>query len=201
MIRINRVYTKSGDQGMTGIIGGERIPKDSLRIESYGTTDELQATLGLLRAALQESKKQKKFCAEVILHLHRIQNDLFDLGNALSTPEAHQDKVRYPITEERIQKLEKQMDLWTAQVPPLNSFVLSGGGTFSALTHLARTVCRRAERLVIRFGREEKIDFVNVRYLNRLSDFLFVLARILAKTFKEAEPLWETPLLLEQERS
>ncbi len=189
-MRIHKVYTRTGDEGMTDLVGGERVPKDSLRIESYGTVDELQSVLGMLRAALGESGNM----SEIVGHIHRVQQDLFDLGSTLSTPPQHADRVRNPITAERIGWLEETMDLWNAELPPLRSFVLSGGGRYSALGHVARTVCRRCERIVLRLAREEDVPAEVLRYLNRLSDFLFVLARHLARIFGEDEPLWETPL-------
>jgi cob(I)alamin adenosyltransferase len=189
-MRIHKVYTRTGDEGMTDLVGGERVPKDSLRIESYGTVDELQSVLGMLRAALAESGES----GEIVGHIHRVQQDLFDLGSTLSTPPQHADRVKNPITVERIGWLEETMDRWNEELPPLRSFVLSGGGRFSALGHVARTVCRRCERIVLRLAREEDVPAEVLRYLNRLSDFLFVLARHLARIFGEDEPLWETPL-------
>ena len=189
-MRIHKVYTRTGDEGMTDLVGGERVPKDSLRIESYGTVDELQSVLGMLRAALGESGNM----GEIVGHIHRVQQDLFDLGSTLSTPPQHAGRVKNPITAERIGWLEETMDRWNEELPPLRSFVLSGGGRFSALGHVARTVCRRCERIVLRLAREEEVPAEVLRYLNRLSDFLFVLARHLARIFGEDEPLWETPL-------
>lgn len=189
-MRIHKVYTRTGDEGLTDLVGGQRIPKDSLRIESYGTVDELQSVLGMLRAALSEEGSQ----AEIVGHIHRVQQDLFDLGSTLSTPPQFADRVKNPVTEERIGWLEETMDRWNEELPPLRSFVLSGGGRFSALGHVARTVCRRCERIVLSLSREEEVPSEVLRYLNRLSDFLFVLARHLALVFGEEEPLWETPL-------
>ena len=189
-MRIHKVYTRTGDEGTTALVGGERVPKDSLRIESYGTVDELQSVLGMLRAALSEEGTQ----AEIVGHIHQVQQDLFDLGSTLSTPPQYADRVKNPVTEERIAWLEETMDRWNEELPPLRSFVLSGGGRFSALGHVARTVCRRCERIVLSLSREEEVPFEVLRYLNRLSDFLFVLARHLALVFGEEEPLWETPL-------
>ena len=141
-MRIHKVYTRTGDQGMTDLVGGERIAKDSLRIESYGTVDELQSFLGLLRAALAEATETGE-SREIVGYIHRVQQDLFDLGSTLSTPPQHAGRVKNPITPERIAWLEEIMDRWNEELPPLRSFVLSGGGRFSALGHVARTVCRR----------------------------------------------------------
>lgn len=196
-MRIHKVYTRTGDQGMTDLVGGERVAKDSLRIESYGTVDELQSFLGMLRAALGESIETGSLSEtrrEIVGYIHRVQQDLFDLGSTLSTPPQHAGRVKNPITPERIAWLEETMDRWNEELPPLRSFVLSGGGRFSALGHVARTVCRRCERIVLRLSREEEVPPEPLLYLNRLSDFLFVLARHLAKVFGEDEPLWETPL-------
>lgn len=195
-MRIYKVYTKTGDRGDTALVGGARVPKDALRIESYGTVDELQAFLGMLRAALTETDADRlpEVRAECVRAVHRIQQDLFDLGSTLATPPEHLARVKNPITEERITWLEESMDIWNEELTPLRSFVLSGGGRFSALSHVARTVCRRSERIVLRLSREEEVPGEVLRYLNRLSDFLFVLGRYLAKVFGEEEPLWETPL-------
>ena len=196
-MRIHKVYTRTGDEGMTDLVGGERVAKDSLRIESYGTVDELQSVLGMLRAALSESMaagRLPEVCREVVGHIHRVQQDLFDLGSTLATPPEHLDRVKNPITGERIAWLEESMDAWNETLTPLRSFVLSGGGRFSALSHVARTVCRRCERVVLRLARGEEVPAEVLHYLNRLSDFLFVLGRHLAQLFGEDEPLWETPL-------
>jgi cob(I)alamin adenosyltransferase len=193
-MRIHKVYTRTGDDGTTALVGGERVPKESLRIESYGTVDELQSVLGLLRAALAESDRLPESCREHVARIHRVQQDLFDLGSSLSTPPRFQDRVKNPITAPRIAWLEETMDGWNESLPPLRSFVLSGGGRFSALGHLARTVCRRCERVVLRLSREEEVPAEVLQYLNRLSDFLFVFARHLAQEHGEDEPLWETPL-------
>jgi len=193
-MRIYKVYTRTGDRGETALVGGERIPKDAPRIESYGTVDELQAVLGMLRAALAESDREPEVCRETLAAIHRVQQDLFDLGSTLATPVEHLDRVKNPVTDERIAWLETSMDAWNESLAPLRSFVLSGGGRFSALAHVARTVCRRCERIVLRLHRDEEVPGEVLRYLNRLSDFLFVLGRHLAQAFGEEEPLWETPL-------
>ncbi|HBL31731.1 MAG TPA: cob(I)yrinic acid a,c-diamide adenosyltransferase [Acidobacteria bacterium] len=193
-MRIHKVYTRAGDQGETSLVGGLRVPKDALRIESYGTVDELQAFLGVLRATLAEADRHPETCRAGVAALHRVQQDLFDLGSTLATPPEHLDRVKNPITAERVTWLEESMDAWNETLQPLRSFVLSGGGRFSAASHVARTVCRRCERVVLRLAREEAVPEEVLRYLNRLSDFLFVLGRHLAQVFGEEEPLWETPL-------
>jgi cob(I)alamin adenosyltransferase len=209
-MRITKVYTRLGDRGTTSLIGGDEVAKDSARIEAFGTVDELGAVLGLLRAALSEPgpaagaaeagpgrgpdaghDEERRALVEV---LHRVQNDLFDLGNMLSAPARLADQVPKPITLERVAWLEATMDGWNAELPALRSFVLAGGGRFSAAAHHARTVCRRCERRVVALGREEIVAPEAFQYLNRLSDLLFVLARHLARVLGEEEPLWETPL-------
>lgn len=193
-IRIYKVYTRTGDAGTTGIIGGVRVPKDSLRIESYGTTDELQAHLGAIWVGLAKSRKRRKDSARLAGIVKRIMNDIFDLGSMLATPFDKPELMRNPITPERIEFLEKCMDEWTPRLKPLPSFTLSGGGPFSVNCHIARTVCRRAERVIFRFAREEAVPEVVQKYINRLSDFLFVLGRYLATLYGEEEALWDTPL-------
>ncbi|HEX6201335.1 MAG TPA: cob(I)yrinic acid a,c-diamide adenosyltransferase [Thermoanaerobaculia bacterium] len=198
-MRITKVYTRLGDRGTTSLIGGDEVAKDSARIESYGTVDELGAVLGLLRAELtwtpgRAGPPHPEERRELVAVLHRVQNDLFDLGNMLSAPERLADRVPNPVTPERVAWLEETMDAWNEELAPLRSFVLAGGGRFSALAHHARTVCRRCERRVVALGREETVAPEVFRYLNRLSDLLFVLARHLARVFGEEEPLWETPL-------
>lgn len=193
-MRISRVYTRAGDSGLTGLIGGERVPKQNQRIESYGTVDELQSVLGMLRVALAESTEFQPVAADYIRLIHTIQNNLFDLGSILATPPGKSDQIRNPITSEHVRFLEETMDSWLPDLPTLRSFILSGGGRFSALAQVARTVCRRAERETLRLREEEEVPAEILAFLNRLSDFLFVLGRHLARIFHEDEPLWETPL-------
>lgn len=194
-IHIHKVYTRSGDKGDTGIVGGERIAKDSLRIEAYGTVDELQAHIGALVVLLKQSEGKPDVAISTIKTLNRILNELFDLGTELATPWEDRGKwIKKPITPECIELLEKEIDGWTENVEPLKSFVLAGGGPLSVQCHIARTVCRRAERVTISFSREEKVSPEVVKYLNRLSDHLFALGRHLSHEFDEEEVLWETPL-------
>ncbi|MBL4890080.1 MAG: cob(I)yrinic acid a,c-diamide adenosyltransferase [Candidatus Lindowbacteria bacterium] len=193
-IRIYKTYTRTGDDGTTGIIGGVRVKKDSLRIESYGTTDELQAHLGAIWVSLKAAKKNKKESTKLAKMMKIILNDMFDLGSMLATPFDRPELMRNPITPDRIKYLEDRMDEWTPQLKPLPSFTLSGGGEFSVKCHIARTVCRRAERVIFKFARKEDVPEEVLHYINRLSDFLFVLGRYLATLFKEEEALWDTPL-------
>ena len=194
-MKISKVYTRKGDKGTTSLLWGKRVSKRSQQVESYGTVDELQAFLGLLRAELTESPESQEACAELVRILHIIQNDIFDVGNHLATPAEHANRIRKPVTTERVQFLEKTMDGWLEGLPALSSFILSGGGRFSAMAQVARTVCRRAEREALRLADEQEVRAEVLAYLNRLSDFLFVLGRHLARIFGEEEPLWETPLM------
>lgn len=188
MVRINRVYTKAGDQGETSLIGGQRVLKSVPRIECYGTVDELNATLGLLRTALEESPAG----ASLLPILDRVQNELFNLGAQLATPDAERRAKMPAIKDEHVHALEEDIDRLNADLPELSSFVLPGGGWSSSYCHLARTVCRRAERLVVALAASEPggVDARSIQYLNRLSDALFVFGRFAANADSRAELLW-----------
>jgi cob(I)alamin adenosyltransferase len=186
MVRINRVYTKAGDKGETALVGGQRVPKDSLRIDGYGTVDELNATIGLVRTALEESPAG----GTLLPILQRVQNELFNLGSELATPDEDR-RSRSPAVEARhVDALEREIDELNEELPALKSFILPGGGWASSYFHLARTVCRRAERLVVALSREEGIGEHALIYLNRLSDALFVFGRWAALKEGKEEPLW-----------
>jgi cob(I)alamin adenosyltransferase len=170
MPRITRVYTRTGDDGTTSLGGGERVPKDSARIEAYGTVDELNSAIGAAAAMGVDEA-----LAPV---LREIQNDLFHLGSDLCTLET--DKAHRPvprIEERHVVALEKLMDRLSEELPPLENFVLPGGAASAAHLHVARTVCRRAERLLVTLAREEEVGAHTIEYVNRLSDALFVMAR------------------------
>ncbi len=186
MVRINRVYTKTGDQGQTALIGGERVPKSSPRIECYGTVDELNAVLGLVRTALADSAAGER----LLPVLDQIQNQLFNLGAQLATPDAEYRAKMPAIAERHISALESLIDELNDDLPALTSFVLPGGGWVSSYLHLARTVCRRAERLVVGVAQDEDVEAKSITYLNRLSDALFVMGRWAAAQDGHAEPLW-----------
>jgi cob(I)alamin adenosyltransferase len=186
-VRINRVYTKAGDRGETALIGGERVSKASARIDCYGTVDELGATLGLARTALEESAAG----AHLLPIVGRIQNELFNLGAQLATPDAERRAKLPAVSVRHVEALEGELDALNDELPELSSFVLAGGGFASSSLHLARTVCRRAERLVVALAADEDVDELAIRYLNRLSDALFVFARWAAKQDGRPEPLWE----------
>jgi cob(I)alamin adenosyltransferase len=186
-MRIDRVYTKAGDLGETSLIGGERVSKASPRIECYGTVDELNATLGLVGMALETSSAGTM----LLPIIRRVQNELFNLGAELATPDAER-RDKLPRVEERhIEQLERDIDALNDELPPLKSFVLPGGGWSSSYFHLARTVCRRAERLVVALAAVETVGALPVQYLNRLSDALFVWGRWSALKDGKQEPLWE----------
>lgn len=192
-IRITRVYTRTGDKGDTALVGGKRVPKDSPRIEAYGTVDELNAIVGLARAFNHEgTATAARDRLEDILK--RIQNELFDLGSELATPPDAVYDGMFRVGDGEVTALELLMDECEKDLEPLNSFVLPGGGRVSALLHQCRTVCRRAERIVLRLGREEDIGEGPLRYLNRLSDLFFVLSRWIGKQNGEREFLWERGL-------
>ena len=175
MVVLNKIYTKTGDDGTTALGSGERRPKNDLRIDAYGTVDETNAVVGLVRLQTQEG------APEVDRTLSRIQNDLFDLGADLATPETDQDLGYEPlrITEAQVTAIEEAIDALNADLSPLRSFVLPGGSAASAHLHLARTVSRRAERLMVELSAREKVNPSAVRYMNRLSDYFFVASRYL----------------------
>jgi len=188
-MRIDKVYTKGGDRGETSLIGGERVSKAAPRIEAYGTVDEVNATLGLVRTALESSAAGE----HLIPIIHRVQNELFNLGAQLATPDAAR-RAKLPRIEPRhVEGLEADIDAVNDDLPPLTSFVLPGGGAASASFHLARTVCRRAERLLVALGANEDLGGeLPVMYLNRLSDALFVWGRWSAHKDGRPEPLWQS---------
>ena len=168
MVRVDVITTRGGDAGETSLGDGSRVRKDAPRVETYGTVDELNAVIGLLRQHLTED-------AEADAMLARIQNDLFYLGADLCVPGTGGERLR--VTQEQCSRLEQEVAAMNALIPPLRSFVLPGGSAAAAHAHLARTVARRAERLVVALAAVEEVNAEAVRYLNRLSDHLFVLAR------------------------
>ncbi len=164
-----RIYTRTGDTGETGLIGGRRVPKDDLRVCAYGTVDELNATLGLARCYVNDE--------ELDHLLERFQNELFDIGAELASPPERASQFQ-AITDEHIRVMEEAIDHFEEELEPLRQFILPGGTQGSAYLHLARTVCRRAEREVVRLSHASMVNAVIIRYLNRLSDLLFVMARV-----------------------
>ncbi|MBX2823893.1 MAG: cob(I)yrinic acid a,c-diamide adenosyltransferase [Gammaproteobacteria bacterium] len=175
--RLSKIYTRTGDDGTTGLGDGSRVAKDSARVTAYGTTDELNSVVGLLLThSLPERVEQV---------LIEIQHHLFDLGGELCIP-GHQ-----AIEEKHVTWLEQVLDFFNDDLPPLKDFILPGGSAAAAVCHMARTVCRRAERCTISLSQLEEIPPCAVRYLNRLSDLLFVIARVLARQDGGAEVLWQ----------
>lgn len=189
MVKLTRIYTKGGDKGETSLGRGERVAKHDPRVEAYGTVDELNSVIGLVRAAVDRTLKNDAHRAHVDDMLKRIQNDLFDLGADLCTVEAKQGSEALRIVATQTERLEREIDTMNAELKPLTSFVLPGGSEASAWLHLARTVARRAERRMTALAADQPVNPEAVRYVNRLSDHLFVLARRLNDN-GAADVLW-----------
>jgi cob(I)alamin adenosyltransferase len=183
-LALNRIYTRTGDKGETALVGGQRMPKDSLRIECYGTVDELNAFIGMARVSALDKLPE---LADVLL---RVQHELFNLGSILATlPEdVHPKQPRVTGTE--IKQLEIEIDKMNADLAPLRSFVLPGGSRINTELHACRTICRRAERLAVSLARNESVPLEAIGYLNRLSDALFVWSRWANRQLNAAEVLW-----------
>jgi ATP:cob(I)alamin adenosyltransferase len=175
--RLSKIYTRTGDTGTTGLGNGTRIDKDSLRVEVYGTVDELNSVIGMVLA--EDMPDSAREC------LTDVQHNLFDLGGELCLP-GHE-----AIAERHVLWLEEKLDVFNAELPPLKDFILPGGGRATAACHFARTVCRRAERRVVSLARAEHLNPQVLIYLNRLSDLLFVIGRILARSEGASEILWQ----------
>jgi cob(I)alamin adenosyltransferase len=178
-----KIYTKTGDTGDTSLFGGQRVPKDALRIEAYGTIDELNSVLGIVRADNGDP--------EVDAIIRKIQEQLFVLGADLATPRSIERKSVHRIEPRDTQPLERLIDRFEAKLKPLKNFILPGGSPVAARIHFARTVCRRAERAVVRLSRHEDIGEGAIAYLNRLADFLFVLARSVNQKADVQETKWK----------
>lgn len=193
-ISITRVYTRTGDRGDTGLVGGSRVPKDSPRIAAYGTIDELNAAVGLARTFNAERLGEAEHHRWLDDVLRRLQNELFDVGSELATPPGAEYEGMFRVGDAEVTALEQLMDHCQRDLEPLRSFVLPGGGRINAFLHQARTVCRRAERDVLALSRVEPVGEAVLRYLNRLSDLFFVLSRWVARHLGEGEYLWERGL-------
>jgi cob(I)alamin adenosyltransferase len=177
-----KIYTKTGDKGQTSLFGGARLPKYHIRIEAYGTVDELNSYIGLVRDATDNDTVKDI--------LKEIQDRLFTIGSNLAS-DPSKDMITPDVYQADIELLEKEIDRMTAELPPLRSFILPGGHTTVSFCHLARCVCRRTERLVVALAENEKVDLIIVQYLNRLSDYLFTLGRLLAKDLGVKEVEWK----------
>ena len=191
-IRIDRVYTRTGDDGTTGLVGGKRVPKDSPRIAAYGDVDELNSVIGVVRAELAEGEYASSEDARNLdATLGFIQQELFDLGSELATPKDAEYDGMIRIGEANVKRLEELIDALQPDLAPLKSFILPGGGRAGAALHVARTVCRRAERLVTPLATGGETSAWTARYLNRLADLLFVQARWIAAKSGKPEALWQ----------
>jgi cob(I)alamin adenosyltransferase len=189
-MRITKVYTKTGDKGKTRLAGGQPVWKDAVRVEAYGTVDELSAVIGVVRAQLLNEQKDTRL-AQVERELRWVQNKLFDIGGILATTPGQSFPNMPSIEKADVARLERSIDGWQKDLQPLKEFILPGGGAIGSMLHLARTVCRRAERRCVSLMRKEQVDTTSIVFLNRLSDALFVLARWVAHSRGESEVLWE----------
>ncbi|MFQ5850093.1 MAG: cob(I)yrinic acid a,c-diamide adenosyltransferase [Candidatus Binatia bacterium] len=193
-IRIKRVYTRTGDKGETGLVGGKRVAKDSPRIEAYGTVDELNSIVGLARVFNEEKLKDGKAHRFLDRVLRDIQEGLFDLGSELATPPDLNYKGIGRMGEREVTKIEEVIDECQKELGPLRSFILPGGGKIGGYLHQCRTVCRRAEREMLRLSRVEETGAWSLKYINRLSDLFFVLSRWVGRYLGEKEYLWQRGL-------
>src|SRR5438093_5949657 len=188
-IRLTRIYTRTGDTGDTALVGGRRVPKDAARIEAYGTVDELNSVIGLARVFNAERLKKGKAPRWLDGVFRRIQNELFDLSSELATPGDAAYEGMHRVGEAEVKALEALMDECQKDLAPLKSFVLPGGGRVGGFLHQARTVCRRTERRILTLSRAEPVGEWPLKYVNRLSDLLFVLSRWVGKHLGETEYL------------
>jgi cob(I)alamin adenosyltransferase len=190
-MRITKVYTRTGDAGKTRLAGGQQVWKDSLRVDVYGTVDELNASIGVVRVINADMLKECSEAVQLEAELRWMQSKLFDAGSILATVPGQTFKSMPQVVAKDVTRLEKLIDRCQKDLTPLKEFILPGGGKVSGFLHQARTVCRRTERLCVALSKVEPVDPVIIKFLNRLSDALFVLARWVAKTQGEPEYLWE----------
>jgi cob(I)alamin adenosyltransferase len=197
-IRLTKIYTRGGDKGMTSLVGGARVPKESGRLEAYGTIDELNSLVGIVRTFAADYRERLgddyAWYSEM---LRRIQNQLFDVGSELATPADVEYDGMHRMGEEEVEQLEREIDRMNEQLEDLKSFTLPGGGKLNAFLHLARTVCRRAERICWAVKQDEQISDPVIIYINRLSDHLFVQSRWISKRLGEDEFLWDRGLRID----
>ncbi len=190
-MRITKVYTRTGDKGLTRLVGGQRVPKDDARIEAYGTTDELNSVLGIVRVELGRSPAALDAREWLDARLIEIQHDLFNVGSDLATRSEDRWEGMRLVAPTDVTRLEGEIDHMNEILPPLKEFILPGGGPVGAFLHQGRTVCRRAERRVITLSGLEDTNPDAVKYLNRLSDWLFVAGRWVGKAMDEPEFYWD----------
>jgi cob(I)alamin adenosyltransferase len=182
------IYTKTGDKGQTSLFGGTRVPKHHLRVETYGTIDELNSILGMVVAEITNAHV---IVSGMISTIKTIQNDLLDIGSRLANPSATPDKALVTLLVEHTNQFEKYIDDMTEQLPPLQNFILPGGGRVGSLLHTARAVSRRAERRIVELMHQEHSDEAIVQYINRLSDLLFTMSRFVNHMQGENETIWK----------
>lgn len=190
-IALNRIYTRRGDTGETGLVGGQRVRKDSTRIDCYGTIDELSAAVGMACVSIEELRAGQPEIEPLLAILQRVQHELFNLGSILATLPADIGPRQPQVTEADIARLEKEIDAMNEPLGPLRSFVLPGGSRLNAELHLCRTICRRAERIAVALSREDDVPGEAIGYLNRLSDAFFVWSRWANHKLGAPEILWE----------
>lgn len=182
MVKLNKIYTRTGDDGTTGLVDGSRVDKFHCRVKAYGDVDEANAAIGLIRTEIKDARLDQQ--------LQHIQNDLFDMGADFATPYGYKCESILRIQHCQVEKIEQMIDELNAELEPLNSFVLPGGSKAAAQAHMARTIVRKAERHAYEVGKSEQVNAEAMKYLNRLSDYLFVLARSLNNKGKD-DVLWQ----------
>ncbi len=190
-LALNRIYTRRGDTGETSLVGGQRVAKDAVRIECYGTVDELNSFVGMACYSAHKKAAQFPETARLAEILKRVQHELFNLGSILATKPEDVHPKQPRVTRVEVEQLEREIDEMNEGLPVLRSFVLPGGSRLNTELHVCRTVCRRAERLCVALSREEQVPEDTVQYLNRLSDALFVWSRWANKAMGAPEVLWE----------
>ena len=179
-----KIYTRTGDKGQTSLVNGKRVSKASDRVDAYGTVDELNSVLGVVIAYLRASQKG------LVKELENIQHDLFEIGAVLATPASSIQQTVFSKLRKRVETFERVIDGLTKTLPPLKNFILPGGGKAGPHLHMARTVCRRAERRIIALSEKEQVDDEIIKYFNRLSDLLFTMARFVNQRQKKKETVW-----------
>jgi cob(I)alamin adenosyltransferase len=190
-LALNRIYTRTGDAGKTGLVGGQRVFKDDLRIECYGSVDELNSFIGLARTSLEDCPMQAEPVMRLAVILKRVQHELFNLGSILATEPQDVHPKQPRVTQVEVDRLEREIDEANENLKPLRSFILPGGSRIDAELHVCRTVCRRAERVLVALSREALVPQEAVFYLNRLSDAFFVWSRWMNHALGAPETLWQ----------